>query len=346
MAQKKSNDVDAWLARPDPATAIVLIYGPDRGLVSERAKLFASKSGMDLDDPFGVVRLDAGEVESDPGRLIDEASTVSMFGGRRLIWLRNAGAHKGTAEALKVLAESPPRDAIILVEAGDLKKNAPLRTVLESAKSAMALPCYADESRSIDQVLDQELQAANMTITLEARQLLKSQVGGDRLASRGEIQKLLLYCAGQSTIEIDDVAASLGDVASVSADQVVDAMLQGKLGDMDEKMQRALSAGTAPFLLLSTTMRQLQSLSVLRADMEASGRNAASVVAGARPPVFFARRTLVERALTHWTSDALAQALERLQQTVLLTRRRPELAPELTRQALLALAVQSARRGS
>lgn len=346
MAQKKSHEVDGWLARPDPATAIVVVYGPDRGLVSERAKLFARKTGLDLDDPFAVVKLDAAEVEADPGRLIDEATTVSMFGGKRLIWLRNAGAHKGMAEALKVLAQKPPQDAFLLVEAGDLKKNAPLRAVAESAKCAMALPCYADESKSIDQLLDQELQAANMAITLEARQMLKSQVGGDRLASRGEIQKLLLYCVGQTTIEIDDVAASLGDVASVSADQVVDAMLQGKLAEMDEKMQRALSSGMAPFLLLSTTMRQFQALAALRSEMDAAGRNAASVVAGARPPVFFARRSIVESALARWTSDALAHGLDRLQQTVLLTRRRPELAAEITRQTLLALGVQSARRAA
>lgn len=346
MAQKKSNEVDGWLARPDPAIAIVLVYGPDRGLVSERAKLYASKTGLDLDDPFAVVKLDAGEVESDPGRLIDEATTVSMFGGRRLIWLRNAGAHKGTAEALKFLADKPPQDAIVLIEAGDLKKNAPIRTVAESAKAAMALPCYPDESRSIDQLVDQELQAANMTITLDARQLFKSQVGGDRLASRGEMQKLMLYCAGQTTIEINDVAASLGDVASVSADQVVDAILQGKLAEMDEKMLRAISGGTAPFLLLSTTMRQFQILSTLRSEMDVSGRSASTIVAGARPPVFFARRSIVENALTRWTSEMLAQALDRLQQTVLLTRRRPELSVELTRQALLALGVQSARRGA
>jgi DNA polymerase-3 subunit delta len=345
MAQKKSHEVDGWLARPDPAMAIVLVYGPDRGLVSERAKLFASKTGLDLHDPFAVVKLEAAEVESDPGRLIDEATTVSMFGGKRLIWLRNAGTHKGMAEALKVIADKPPQDAIVLIEAGDLKKTAPLRTVAEGARAAMALPCYADESRSIDQLLDQELQAANMTITLEARQLLKSQVGGDRLASRGEIQKLILYSAGQSTIEIDDVTASLGDVASVSADQVVDAILQGKLVEMDEKMQRALSSGTMPFLLLSATMRQFQSLSALRAEMDKAGRSASSVVAGARPPVFFARRSIVESALARWTGDALAQGLDRLQQTVLLTRRRPELAVEVTRQTLLALGVQSARRG-
>jgi DNA polymerase-3 subunit delta len=344
MAQKKSHEVDGWLSRLDPSVSIVLVYGPDRGLVSERARLFAKATGLDLDDPFGVVKLDAGEVESDPGRLADEALTVSMFGGKRLVWLRNAGAHKGLAEAVKSLAVTPPQDSWVLIEAGDLKKGAPLRAAVEAARSAMALPCYADESRTIDQLLEQELQAARMDIAPGARQMLKSFLGGDRLASRGEIQKLVLYCAGQTLIEEADVAASLGDVSAVSADQVVDAMLQGKLADMDEKMQRALAGGTAPFLLVSGAMRQFQMLSALRAEMDAGNRSASSVVASARPPVFFARKGIVESALARWSSEALAAALDRLQQTVLQTRRRPELAAEITRQNLLALAVQSARR--
>ncbi|RWB96656.1 MAG: DNA polymerase III subunit delta, partial [Mesorhizobium sp.] len=58
MAQKKGYEVDSWLARPDPRISVVLLYGPDRGLVAERAKAFAGKTGLSLDDPFSVVRLD------------------------------------------------------------------------------------------------------------------------------------------------------------------------------------------------------------------------------------------------------------------------------------------------
>ena len=98
MAQKKAHEVDGWLARPDAAIKIVLLYGPDRGLVSERAKLFAGKTGLPPDDPFSVVRLDASEVEQQPGRLIDEARTVPMFSDRRLVWVRNAGTGKALSE--------------------------------------------------------------------------------------------------------------------------------------------------------------------------------------------------------------------------------------------------------
>ena len=42
-------------------------------------------------------------------------------------------------------------------------------------------------------------------------------------------------------------------------------------------------------------------------------------------------------------APVIGPALDRLQQTVLATRRRPELAPEIVRQTLLALTVTAAR---
>ena len=49
MAQLKSNEIDTWLAKPRPPTPVVLVYGPDRGLVSERAHSYAALIGLPLD---------------------------------------------------------------------------------------------------------------------------------------------------------------------------------------------------------------------------------------------------------------------------------------------------------
>jgi len=38
MTAIKASDVDRYIARPDPAQPIVLVYGPDAGLVRERAE--------------------------------------------------------------------------------------------------------------------------------------------------------------------------------------------------------------------------------------------------------------------------------------------------------------------
>ncbi len=345
MAQLKTHEADAWLSKPNPKTSIVLVYGPDRGLVSERARIFAAASGLALEDPFAVLKLDASDIAGEPGRLIDEARTISMFGGRRLIWLRNAINDKALTSALTSLCEDPPVDASILIEAGDLKKGSSLRRIAEQNAAAMAIPCYADTARTIDGLIDELMTDAGMSIGLEARQLLKSTLGGDRLASRREIEKLLLYCFGKSAIEPDDVLASTGDVSSLSQDLVIDSVLVGDVGKYDTAYTRLTASGTNPFLSLMAMMRQLQTLQKMRGNLDNGGASPASIIAGAKPPVFFSRRKTVETALSRWNSRMIGRALDRLQEAVLKTRQNADLASSISRQTLLSLCVESARAG-
>lgn len=343
MAQKKAHEVDGWLGKPDPNARIVLIYGPDRGLVSERAKRFAAATGLPLDDPFSVVKLSASSLDADPGRLIDEAGTVPMFATRRLIWVMDAGAEKAVAESVKTLLDTPSPDAIVLIEAGDLKKGSPLRAAVEAAAGAMALPCYADDARSIDRLIDEELGRASLMISLDARQVLKGVLGGDRLASRAELEKIALYCAGKGRVEAEDVRLATGDASAMSVDSAVDAVIGGRVAAFDGAFAQLMGSGTAPFLPLAAALRQFQALLMLRQAMDKDGKTASAAVAGARPPVFFARRTLVENALKGWTADACMRALERINAAILETRRRPDLARAVARQALLATAIESSR---
>jgi DNA polymerase-3 subunit delta len=343
MAQRKAHEVDSWLAKPDPVAVGVLIYGPDRGLVSERAAIFAKSTGLPLDDPFAVIKYDGSSVDSDPGNLIDEAHMVPMFGGRRLLWVRNAGTSKAFVEAMKQLLAKPPADAILLLEAGDLKKAAPLRDAFESAFSGMALPCFQDEDRTVEQVLDQELKKAGKTIAPEARRALRPRLGGDRLATRGEIDKLILYVGEAQEISLADVEASSGDTSSVSADDAIDAAVGGNLAELDRNLQRAFMAGTHAQVLLGGAMRQFQALHQMRRQIDVAGVTPSAAVAGARPPVFFARRKAVEAALGRWQMTSIMMVLSRLNDALLQTRRQPDLAQPIIRQTLMAIASESAR---
>lgn len=342
MAQKKAHEVDGWLARPQGAFPVVLIYGPDRGLVSERATLYAHQAGFRLDDPFSVTRLDAGEIESDPGRLMDEANTVAMFADRRLIWIKGAGTHKALGASLKDLCASPPEATIILVEGGDLKKGAPVRAAVEQGSAGMALPCYVDQARAIEGVIDEVLGRDGITIAPDARQALKASLGGDRLATRSEIEKLALYAGRDGRIELAHVTEIVGDVSAKSFDDATDAILAGDVAGFDRAYSGWVNAGNAPFQLVSAVMRQFQQLEMLRTAVD-GGASASSAVAAARPPVFFSRRNNVEKAVQKWTSSSIARGLERLQATVLAMRTRSQLDEPTARQAMLALAIEARR---
>src|SRR3954449_12804975 len=81
MVALTSSDIESFVARPDPSRAVVLVFGPDAGLVSERVDAIVRASVDDPGDPFALVRLDGETLASDPARLADEALTVPLFGG-------------------------------------------------------------------------------------------------------------------------------------------------------------------------------------------------------------------------------------------------------------------------
>ena len=340
--QKKAHEVEAWLAKPDPRIAVVLVYGPDRGLVSERARRFAERSGVPLDDPFSVVRLDA---ENDgAGRLAEEAGMISMFAPRRLIWVRNGGNAKPFLDALAALCVKPPGDAIAVVEAGDIKKGTALRTLVEDSPHGIALPSFADEGRAIDGLIDEEMRRAKLSIEPEAREALRDRLGGDRLASRGEIEKLALYAAGRSTITADDVRAVTGDVSGDSADEIVECVASGNGVEAARLFTLRITAANQVQPLLAAALRHFQALHAVRSNMDGARQSASSAVAKLRPPVRGPRAALIERAATRWNLDQLESALEVLQKAVLESRRRGELALAIAERALLNLARMVARR--
>src|ERR1700719_1665087 len=139
MVALKAGEIDAFVARPDPARPVALVFGPDAGLVSERASALVRASIDELDDPFALVRLDGDALAADPARLVDEANTIPLFGGRRAVWVK-AGSRDISA-AVEALLATPIRDCRIVIEAGDLRRGAPLRALCEGARQAAAIAC-------------------------------------------------------------------------------------------------------------------------------------------------------------------------------------------------------------
>ncbi|HEV7245560.1 MAG TPA: DNA polymerase III subunit delta [Shinella sp.] len=344
MAEVKSHEFDGFLKRKPLPVRLFLIYGPDRGLVSERAAALAANSGVDLADAFSVVKLDAGEVGNQPGRLIDEMNAIGLFGGDRLVWIRNAGSEKGLADALDILAGMPAGPSTLIIEAGDLKKGAALRKAAETSTQAAAIACYADDGRALQTLIDQELSAEGLRISPAARERLVETIGGDRLASRNEVRKLALYCRGKELIEEQDVEDIVGDASAISTDDAIDAILKGDRDGFMHAIQKIVSSKTPIFLVLQGCLRQFQLLELMRAEMDEKRAPAAQAMATLGRHLHFRRKPIIENALKTWAGPAIRRETQRLQAAILQSRQRPALEDTIAMQTMLATVLQSARR--
>lgn len=343
MAQKKAHEVEAFIRRPDPKFRAVLIYGPDRGLVSERASMLSKAFDVDLSDTFAVVKLDSQDIRDDPARLLDEINALALFGGNRLVWLKNAGNDKAIVVALDAISADPPADTVLIIEAGELKKGSALRKAAEGGPSCMALPCYGDDGRNLQALIDDELGQAKLQITSDARRMLADNLGGDRLASRGELQKLALFCRGKDKIEEADVLAIIGDASALSVDQAVDCVLTGDLPGLDHALARIIASKTHIFLVLQACLRQFQMIDVVRGRIEGQREPSSQVIAEYGRRMHFRRKPMFEKAARSWNSRASTNAVQHLSSAILEGRRYPSLQESIARQALLAIALRSAR---
>ena len=212
--------VERFLRRPDRAVVCTLVYGPDQGLVRERAETLVRHVAGDLDDPFRVVELTAAAVANDPACLADEAATLSFSGGLRVVRVR--AANDGLTKVFEDFLAVARDDAQVVVEAGHLGNRSSLRRVFERAGNAAALACYQDDEHVLHGIIAESLAGHGLTASPDALAYLTENLGADRQVSRNELEKLALYKGGPGTGRLEDAAASVCHIAAPQDAPVVD----------------------------------------------------------------------------------------------------------------------------
>lgn len=342
MVALRGKEIDSFLARPDPGRPIILLYGPDAGLVRERAEALLASAVDDPNDPFSLVRLDGDELSAEPSRLVDEALTIPLFGGRRAIRVR-AGS-RNFAGGVDALAEVPLKDCRIVIEAGELRAESPLRKACERGKTAVAIACYPDTERDLGKLIDDELKLSNLRIAPDARAVLVTLLGGDRQASRNELRKLTLYAHGKSEATLDDVMAVVADASELKIDPIVDGAFAGNPATVETEFAKAMVAGTYPGVIISAAQRQAAWLHK-SAIAIAEGTPSSVVLDGGFPRLHFSRKANVEIALRNFDVARLAVVIDQLATAALEARKQATLAAVIAQRALLSIAVNAKRRG-
>src|ERR1700710_2047979 len=342
MVALRGKDIDAFLARPDPGRPIILLYGPDAGLVRERADALLASAIDDPNDPFSLVRLDGDELSAEPSRLVDEAMTMPLFGGRRAIRVR-AGS-RGFASAIDTLADSPLKDCRIVIEAGELRPESPLRKACERAKAAVAIGCYPADAGQLNRLIDTELKVSNLRIAADARASLMALLGGDRQASRNELKKLALYAHGQGEVTLEDVMAVVADASELKVDPIVDGAFAGKPDLVETAFAKAMIAGIYPGMIISAAQRQAAWLHK-SALAVADGTPLSTLLDSGFPRLHFSRRPNVETALRNFSAARLLAIIEQLAAAALEARKQSTRAAVIAQRTLLSIAVNAKRRG-
>jgi len=327
--------LSAFLQKPGDVR-VVLLYGDDVGMVRQRAESLVRAVARSLDDPFLIAELG----REDLGQLATEAASVPLTGGRRVVRFREA-SDSALPAVQAVLASKA--EALVVLEGTGMPARSKLRALLDAAPDGVAIGCYPEEGRALEETIRHTLHTATVGVDPDALSWLSGQLGADQVATRVELEKLALYAGPGGRVDLDMAIHCVGDAAGLSLDDALFAATIGDLATTDRALEQAMAEGAAPVGVLRGALIHLQRLYRARLLME-TGISAGDAAKAARPPIFFRRVAAFTRALNLWSSASLEAAMAGLSQAERNCKRTGAPDDTLSRHALVTLARRAMAR--
>lgn len=330
-------DIEPFVRKPNPKARAILVYGPDEGLIKERADMMGRSAVADLSDPFNVAMLTGDLLSEDGARLTDEANAMSLMGGARLI--RVDGVSDKHTTLFKDYLENPSQENLVIARAGELGPKSSLRALFEKSDVAAAVPCYVDDERAVSNLIRQTLMENGYTIQSDAMSWLAANISGDRLRVRMELDKLMIYMGNSKAISFDDVRAACGEAGDQSLDDLIYAIGNGKIDESLRAYTKLAEEGVAPVVILRSLQNHFRRLHYTKSLMK-NGLGIDEAMKKLQPAVFFKFSDSFKSQLRKWSEPKLLAIQQRLSNVEAQTKQTGTPVETLCSQVILSLAAQ------
>jgi DNA polymerase-3 subunit delta len=295
------------LDQPDPAIRFYLFHGPDeagsRALAERLLKGLAAEK----------VSVAAQSIKSDPAILADEAGAISLFGGKRALWIEPAGDE--IVDGLDALLEAPACESPAIAVAGNLRKTAALLKLAEAHSAALSHISYVPEGRDLERLVADLGREAGLRLSPDVAQRIAAASAGNQAVARQEIAKFALYLNADAANpkELDPETVDLLGADSAEADlmRLGDLALAGRAVELLDELGRLPHGGSEAIPILRALQRRLLMLAPLRARIE-RGDRVGDVMTSMGKALFWKDKPLIQRLLSVWPAERLAEAAARV----------------------------------
>lgn len=286
-----------------------LVFGVDKGLITETFNQISSLIVPDVRDVFNVVNMSTEEVKSSVSRLYDEASTYALGSGKRLI--RVVDADDSVTESLALFLKEYNGENFIVLSAGDLSKTSKLRKLTETSEKAGTFACYPDDNDTLKSLILTESKKEGKTLEPQAISYLADNLGADRALARRELEKLFVYLHDEKQISEDMIKPIIGDSSATSISDVVYACADGNIKMMNKTLRRILAEDdNAPVGVIRTALYHFRNLHIARTKIDKGVKMDEAVKV--YPPIHFSKTEAFRKQVLRWQKKDIEKILRYL----------------------------------
>jgi DNA polymerase-3 subunit delta len=298
--------IDRVVDQPSETIRFYLFHGQDES----QSRALAAR----LLEALGAtkVAVSSGAVRSDPASLVDQAGAMSLFGGKRAIWVEPAT--KDIEDGIVALLEAPAVESPVVGIAGALTKASALLKIAEASPLCVAYASYAPEGQDAERMVIDLGRRCGLKISPPVAMRVADAANNDQAIVAQELQKFALYvgASAEAPKELDqDVVDEVGaDSNEGNFMRLADLALGGEIGELADGLARLPAGGSEAIPVVRSLQRRLLMLAPLRARVE-RGERVDAVLTSLGRSLFFKEKASVKRMLSKWSADDLARVAER-----------------------------------
>ncbi len=308
----KSYQIDALYPQINREFKAALIYGPDFSVVQDTAEQIGHFITPDLKDDFRVIKITPANIKDIPSVLLDEGDSLSLMGGRKLLWLK--AADNNCTDAVENFVTHSQSDSFLLITADNLLRTSSLKVLCEAHPKILTIACYEDSIRDTQQLVRAYLSSKNYDISSKALNLFIEKESENRLALKMELNKLMTYVGAPRQITEQDVIAIIHDTSSTSVDVLCQAVAGGNQKAADKSCHLLLLSGETSVGIVRMLSLHFNRL-LLAADMLEQRQPMENILKQVLKANQFKLKEAMARQILLWKKPAIIKVLALLLDT-------------------------------
>lgn len=241
----------AFLKAPDkqPTGPVVALFGKQRYLKhAALAALSQVVLGGEEDDDISRTQFAGKDLELKT--VLDELSTVSMWGDKRLVVIDEADEFvTANRPALENYVQNPAKKSVLVLDVKTWSKTTRLAKAV--AKMGLAIDCSELSGGELVRWLSESAQTQHgKTLRRDAAALMVELAGNELGLLEQELAKLAAYVGDKDLIDAESVSSLVGGWKAETTWAMVDALRGGNLGLAIKHLDKLLTGGEAPQRIL------------------------------------------------------------------------------------------------
>ena len=310
-----------------------LIYGPNEGLIRDHINRVTS-SYINKQE-YEIINFNCKELDTDPQKLNDIIKTVSMFYKNKLLIIEEL-----KDKHIKIIEDiigNPQGNDICIIKSNNLSKSSKIRKLFENDKSCFSLACYEDDNRSLMKSIDSFIQQNQINMDRETKNYLLQSLSNDRMISKNELEKILLFNNNSGEkIELDELKKLLNDTSSINLNKMNENVMYGNTLKSSKIIHKLLSEGSSPITLL----RSLTNYTLIQeTKIEMKKGNSFDVaIKILKPPVFWKDKDSFQKHCLKWPIRNIEKVLSSLLEAEIFCKLNSKLAVTNCEKSILLIA--------